>query len=97
MEQFCLSPYVPADTREEGISNFLFLSEIIESGIKSGQIKPLPVELTIRIATKFLNALIEYAAAPGPGCDADELFGLAYPVLEDGLRNRAITSPDKTG
>ncbi|ADN34812.1 transcriptional regulator, TetR family [Methanolacinia petrolearia DSM 11571] len=97
MEQFCLSPYVPADTREEGISNFLFLSEIIESGIKSGQIKPLPVELTIRMATKFLNALIEYAAAPGQGCDADELFGLAYPVLEDGLRNRAIAFPDKTG
>ena len=97
MEQFCLSPYVPADTREEGISNFLFLSEIIESGIRSGKIKPLPVELTIRMATKFLNAIIEYATTQGHGCDADELFRLAYPVLEDGLRNRAIAFPDKTG
>ncbi|WP_052418677.1 TetR/AcrR family transcriptional regulator [Methanolacinia paynteri] len=97
MEQFCLSPYVPAGTREEGISNFLFLSEIIESGIKSGKLKPLPVELTIRMATKFLNAIIEYATTQGHGCDADELFGLAYTVLEDGLRNRAIAFPDKTG
>jgi AcrR family transcriptional regulator len=97
MEQFCLSPYLPADTREEGISNFLFLLEIIESGIKSGEIKPVPVELAIEMAAKSLNAIIEYVTISGEGCNAEEIFGLAYPVIEDGLRKQAFGSPDKTG
>ena len=87
MEQFCLSPYVPQDAREEGISNFLFLAEIFGQGISSGEIKPIPVELAIKLSSNFLNGIIDYIVSAEPECDAKEIFRLAYPVLEDGLRN----------
>ncbi|MBN1432429.1 MAG: TetR/AcrR family transcriptional regulator [Methanomicrobiaceae archaeon] len=88
MEQFCLSPFVPDETREEGVSNFLFLAGLFEKGITSGEIKPLPVELAIKMAAEFLNGVISYIIRQGPCCDANEIFELAYPVLEDGLRKR---------
>lgn len=97
MEQFCLSPYVPDATRGEAISNFLFLAEILEAGIESGEIKPLPVELAIKMSAEFLNGIIAYITGEGQGRDAEEIFGLAYPVLEDGLKVGKERKMDKTG
>lgn len=88
MEQFCLSPYVPDTAREEAISNFAFLAEIFERGIESGEIKHLPVELAIKMAAGFLNGVINYIINNETDYDANEVFDLAYPVLENGLRRR---------
>jgi hypothetical protein len=87
MEQFCLSPHVPQGAREEGMSNFLFLKEIFGQAISSGEIKPIPVELAIKLSSDFLNGIIDHIVSIEPDCDAKEIFLLVYPVLEDGLRN----------
>lgn len=45
MEQFAHSPFVSQRAHNEGMSNFSFLSAIIEEGIRSGEIKKINPEL----------------------------------------------------
>ena len=62
MQQFCYSPFISKDAHQEGISNFLFLIDQIELGIKEGWIKNYPPELVLYIVSSGLMSAILAAA-----------------------------------
>jgi hypothetical protein len=45
MELFAHSSFISQSAHEDGMSNFAFLSQIVEVGIRQGVIKPYPLDL----------------------------------------------------
>jgi AcrR family transcriptional regulator len=58
MEQFAHSPFVSRSAQEEGMSNFVFLSQIVENGIMEGVIKPYPPDLVFHMLAMSGSTLI---------------------------------------
>lgn len=45
--QFCYSPYITKFTREEVMKEYIFLHDLVNEGIKTGEIREFPEELVI--------------------------------------------------
>lgn len=62
MQQFCYSPFISSAAHEEGTSNFAFLSDLINSGIKEGWLRDHPPELIRSIVSSCLMDAVLAAA-----------------------------------
>jgi AcrR family transcriptional regulator len=63
MEQFAHSPFVSTTAREEGMSRFLFLQDLVQEGIREGAIRNTDPELVFCMMASALSGLIALASA----------------------------------
>jgi AcrR family transcriptional regulator len=61
--QFAHSPFISTSTREEGMSHFLPLREIVRDGIREGTIRDIDPDLLFRMMGSTLFSLIERVSA----------------------------------
>ncbi|ACL16779.1 TetR/AcrR family transcriptional regulator [Methanosphaerula palustris] len=78
MEQFAHSPFVSTSAHEEGMSNFLFLSDLMKDGIREGAIRNIDPTLLLSILASALTGLVARASEIE---DPDE----REKIVQDGL------------
>jgi AcrR family transcriptional regulator len=78
MEQFAHSPFVSTSAHEEGMSNFLFLSDLVKDGIREGAIRNIDPTLLLSIMASALTGLVAQASEIE---DPDE----REKIVQDGL------------
>ncbi len=61
MQQFCYSPFISKAVQAEGVSNFLFLIDKIDVGIKEGVIRDYSPELILSVVSSGLMVAIDAA------------------------------------
>ncbi|HEX3000772.1 MAG TPA: TetR/AcrR family transcriptional regulator [Methanoregula sp.] len=78
MEQFAHSPFVSTSAHEEGMSNFLFLEELVRQGIRDGEIREVEPDILFCLMASALSGMIAHALTTD---DTDE----RERIIEDGL------------
>ncbi|NMB78485.1 MAG: TetR/AcrR family transcriptional regulator [Methanomicrobiales archaeon] len=95
MEQFAHTPFISKSAREEGISRFFFLKDLIVQGIQEGQIRNLDPELLIfMMASSFSGLIARVGTATSP--KEREIFveqGLEF--IWNGLAKKSSREPDR--
>lgn len=61
-EQFAHSPFVSTSAHEEGMSNFLFLSDLVKDGIQEGAIRNIDPILLLSMMASALAGLVARAS-----------------------------------
>ncbi|MDD1686986.1 TetR/AcrR family transcriptional regulator [Methanoregula sp.] len=78
MEQFAHSPFVSTSAHEEGMSHFLFLKDLVQDGIKKGEIRTVePMLLFCMMASAFSGLIASASLAE----TADE----RVKIIDEGL------------
>ena len=62
MEQFAHSPFVSTSAHEEGMSNFLFLKDLVQDGIREGAIRDIDPTLLFSMMASALAGLVARAS-----------------------------------
>ena len=67
MEQFAHSPFVSTSAQEEGMSQFLFLKDLVQDGIREGEIRDAdPTLLFCMMASAFTGLIARASAMKDP-------------------------------
>jgi AcrR family transcriptional regulator len=67
MEQFAHSPFVSTSAQEEGMSRFLFLKDLVQDGIREGEIRDAdPTLLFCMMASAFTGLIARASATKDP-------------------------------
>jgi AcrR family transcriptional regulator len=85
MEQFAHSPFVSQRAHDEGMSNFSFLSGIVEEGIRAGEIKNTNTDLIfyfLAFSGSGVTDLVRKIRNPG---EQQVLIGQALDLLWNGI------------
>ena len=78
MEQFAHSPFVSTSAQEEGMSQFLFLQDLVRDGIRDGTIRDIDPSLVFCMMASSLSGLIARASATEDPAERGK-------IIEDGL------------
>jgi hypothetical protein len=77
--QFCSSPYITKFTRDEVMKEYVFLHNLVDEGIKAGEIRDFPAELTIAMFYQASRTVVNFIL------DSDSSLN-ENKVLEDGFQ-----------
>jgi len=80
MDQFAHSPFVSTSAQEEGVSNFIFLQDLVLEGISEGIVRNIDPPLLFCMLASSFSGLVNYASfLQDPGKRAKMVEeGLAY-------------------
>lgn len=93
MEQFAHSPFVSTSAHEEGMSNFLFLFDLVNDGISQGSIRPFDPALLCTILASSLSGLIARVTAEPDEKKRGELIGQGLRFLWNGIAVENTSDP----
>jgi AcrR family transcriptional regulator len=85
MEQFAHSPFVSTTAREEGMSRFLFLQDLVQDGIREGAIRNTDPTLVFCMMASALSGLIALASATDNPAVRDAIIEEGLDVVWNGL------------
>jgi AcrR family transcriptional regulator len=77
--QFCSSPYITKFTREEVMKEYVFLHDLVNEGIKTGEIRDFSAELTIAMFYQASRTVVNLILDSDSSLDENK-------VLEDGFQ-----------
>jgi AcrR family transcriptional regulator len=83
--QFCSSPYITKFTREEVMKEYVFLHNLMNEGIKRGEIKDFSPELTIAMFYQGSRAVVNLILNSDPSKDKNELIEDGFQIIWRGL------------
>jgi AcrR family transcriptional regulator len=78
MEQFAHSPFVSTSAQEEGMSQFIFLQDLVQEGIRAGAIRDTDPPLLFCMMASALSDLITRASAADDPEEREK-------IIEEGL------------
>lgn len=78
MEQFAHSPFVSTSAHEEGMSNFLFLEDLVRQGIRDGEIRNVEPAGLFCLMASALSGMIAHALSTNDRKERER-------IIEDGL------------
>jgi len=78
MEQFAHSPFVSTSAHEEGMSNFLFLEDLVRQGIRDGEIRNVEPSGLFCLMASALSGMIAHALSTNDRKERER-------IIEDGL------------
>ena len=84
--QFCSSPYTTKFTREEVMKEYVFLHNLVNEGIKTGEIKDFSPELTIAMFYQGSRAVVSLILDSNMDLDTDELVEKGFQIIWNGLK-----------
>ena len=85
VDQFCSSPYITKFTREEVMKEYVFLRNLVNEGIKTGEIKDFSPELTIAMFYQGGRAVVNLIFNSDPSQDKSELIENGFQIIWRGL------------
>ncbi len=85
IEQFASSPYITKLTEKEAMSNFGFLMDVIDEGIRSGAIKDIRGMLMADMLFSSNKAVIKKIMLNGLNGETDELIDVSFDLLWRGI------------
>jgi AcrR family transcriptional regulator len=77
--QFCSSPYITKFTREEVMKEYVFLHDLVNEGIKTGEIRDFSEELVIAMFYQGSRTVVNLILDSDPSRDENK-------IIEDGFR-----------
>ncbi|MDM7920572.1 MAG: TetR/AcrR family transcriptional regulator [Methanosarcina sp.] len=77
--QFCTSPYITKFTRDEVMKEYVFLHDLVDEGIKTGEIRDFPAELVIAMFYQGSRTIVNFILESDSLKDQNK-------VLEDGFQ-----------
>ncbi|NLO29272.1 MAG: TetR/AcrR family transcriptional regulator [Methanosarcina mazei] len=77
--QFCTSPYITKFTRDEVMKEYVFLHDLVDEGIKTGEIRDFSAELIIAMFYQGSRAVVNFIL------DSDSLLD-ENKIIEDGFQ-----------
>ncbi|MCO5382448.1 TetR/AcrR family transcriptional regulator [Methanosarcina sp. Z-7115] len=83
--QFCSSPYITKYTREEVMKEYIFLHNLVNEGIKTGEIKDFSPELTIAMFYQSSRAVVNLILNSNLSKDKNELIENGFQIIWRGL------------
>ncbi len=83
--QFCSSPYITKYTREEVMKEYIFLHNLVNEGIKTGEIKDFSSELTIAMFYQGSRAVVNLILNSNLSKDKNELIENGFQIIWRGL------------
>ena len=83
--QFCSSPYITKFTREEVIKEYIFLHNLVNEGIRSGEIRAFSPELTIMMFYQGSRAVVSLILDSDSSKDKNELIEDGFQIIWKGL------------
>jgi AcrR family transcriptional regulator len=83
--QFCSSPYITKYTREEVMKEYIFLHNLVNEGIKTGEIKDFSPELTIAMFYQSGRAVVNLILNSNLSKDKNELIENGFQIIWRGL------------
>lgn len=86
--QFCSSPYITKYTREEVMKEYIFLHNLVNEGIKTGEIKDFSPELTIAMFYQGNRAVVSLILDSNVALDKDKLIEKGFQIIWNGLTNK---------
>jgi AcrR family transcriptional regulator len=90
--QFCSSPYITKFTREEVMKEYVFLHDLVNEGIKSGEIKDYSPELTITIFYQGSRAVVNLILDSNTNSETNNLIENGFQIIWNGLiKNNLFT------
>ncbi len=88
VDQFCSSPYITKFTREEVMKEYVFLRNLVNEGIKTGDIKDFSPELTISMFYQGSRAVVNLILNSDPLQDKNELIEDGFQIIWRGLARK---------
>ena len=86
--QFCSSPYITKYTREEVMKEYIFLHNLVNEGIKTGEIKDFSPELTIAMFYQGSRTVVSLILDSNVALDKDKLIEKGFQIIWNGLTNK---------
>ena len=78
MEQFAHSPFVSTSAHEEGMSQFIFLADLVREGIRDGEIRDIDPSGLLCMVASALSGLIAHALSTDDPREREK-------IIENGL------------
>ena len=88
VNQFCSSPYITKFTREEVMKEYVFLRNLVNEGIKTGEIKDFSPELTISMFYQGSRAVVNLILNSDPSQNENELIEDGFQIIWRGLAGK---------
>ncbi|WP_440955484.1 TetR/AcrR family transcriptional regulator [Methanosarcina sp. Mfa9] len=85
--QFCSSPYISKFTREEVMKEYVFLHELVDEGIKTGEIRDFSADLTISMFYQGSRAVVNLLLDSGHLQDKNKIIEDGFQIIWRGLAN----------
>ena len=83
--QFCNSPYITKFTREEVMKEYVFLHNLVDEGIKAGEIKDFSAELIIAMYYQGSRAVVNLILDSDPSQDENKIIEDGFQIIWRGL------------
>lgn len=85
MELFAHSPFVSTTAQEEGMSRFLFLTDLIDQGIREGSIRNYDKNLLIFMMSTSFSGLIARVAMAGTAAERERIIDQGMDFIWSGF------------
>ncbi len=86
--QFCSSPYITKFTREEVMKEYIFLHNLVNEGIITGEIRDFSAELTIAMFYQASRAVVNLILDSDPSQDENKVLEDGFQIIWRGLAKK---------
>ena len=86
--QFCSSPYITKFTREEVMKEYVFLHNLVNEGIITGEIRDFSPELTIAMFYQASRAVVNLILDSDPSQDENKVLEDGFQIIWRGLAKK---------
>ncbi len=83
--QFCTSPYITKFTREEVMKEYIFLHDLVDEGIKTGEIRDFSAELVIAMFYQGSRTVVNFIFDSDPSLDENKIIEDGFQIIWRGL------------
>ena len=81
LEQFYHSPHVSDETKQEALSEFTWMGEIVTEAIQVGILRELPLDFYFTIISQILSGVITLISSETTGLSDEELIASALDMI----------------
>ena len=83
--QFCTSPYITKFTRDEVMKEYVFLHNLVDEGIKTGEIRDFSAELIIAMFYQGSRTLVNFILDSDSSLDENKIIEDGFQIIWRGL------------
>ena len=83
--QFCYSPYITKFTREEVMKEYIFLHDLVNEGIKTGEIREFSEELVIAMFYQSSRTVVNFILDSDSSPNENKIIEDGFQIIWNGL------------
>ncbi len=83
--QFCSSPYITKFTREEVMKEYVFLHNLVDEGIRTGEFRDFSADLTISMFYQASRTVVNFILDSDSSLDENKIIEDGFQIIWIGL------------